>query len=85
MGLYPVEHPQSRIDTGLRGFPIATDDAKLRVAAAQEETSATLRTLIPVVLVIVPHDRATATISVAVPSVSPFTPTSTVEAITISR
>jgi hypothetical protein len=83
--LYPVEHPQSGIDTGLRGLSIATDDAKLRVAAAQEETSATLRTLIPVVLVIVPHDRAAATIPVAVPSVAPLTPTSTVVAITISR
>jgi len=83
--LYPVEHPQSRIDTGLRGFPITTDDAKLRVAAAQEETSATLRTLVPVVIVIVLHDRAAAMIPVAVPSVSPLTPTSAIEAITISR
>jgi hypothetical protein len=83
--LYPVEHPQSGIDTGLRGLSIATDDAKLRVAAAQEETSATLRTLIPIVIVIFPHDRAAATIPVAVPSVAPLTPTSTVVAITISR
>jgi hypothetical protein len=84
--LYPVEHPQSRIDTGLRGLPITTDDAKLRVAAAQEETSATLRTLTPVVvIVIVPHDRAAAAIPVAIPSVAALTPTSMIEVITIPR
>ena len=34
----PVEHPQSRIDAGLRGLLVATDGPELRVAIADEET-----------------------------------------------
>jgi len=35
--LYAVEHPESRIDAGLRRIPVAADDTKLRISAPDEE------------------------------------------------
>jgi hypothetical protein len=82
--LHPIEHAQSCIDTGLGRFPITADNAKLRVAAAQEEASAALGTIILIVIVM-PHHRTATAIPVAIPTVAALTPSSTVEIITISR
>lgn len=66
--LYPIKHAQSRINAGLSGFPVATDNAKLSIAVAHEEMS------VPAALVIVSiaHSTPTSIAPIIVPIPMPL-------------
>ena len=87
LGLHTLEQAQGRVDAGLGRFPIAADDPKLRVAAAQEEAGPALGTVVLIVAAMPHHWTAAAiavTIHVSAPSVSALTPAA-IEVITIPR
>jgi hypothetical protein len=74
----------------LRGLSVAAGYAKLRIAAAQEETGTASGAVASIVIIIVithrrPMPSIPVAISVTIPFVAAFTPTSAVKVITISR
>jgi hypothetical protein len=70
----------------LRGLSVAAGYAKLRIAAAQEETgTASGAVALIVIIIVITHRRPMPSIPVAIPFVAAFTPTSAVKVITISR
>jgi hypothetical protein len=90
LSLHPIEHAQGRIDAGLRGLSVAAGYAKLRIAAAQEETGTASGAVASIVIIIVithrrPMPSIPVAISVTIPFVAAFTPASAIEVITISR
>jgi hypothetical protein len=74
----------------LRGLSVAAGYAKLRIAAAQEETGTASGAVASIVIIIVithrrPMPSIPVAISVTIPFVAAFTPASAIEVITISR
>lgn len=84
LGLHPVEHAKSGIDTGLRRFPVAADNAQLSVAAAEEKARSPLPP-IRIVSVFAHYHRTPPPIPVAIPAFAIFTPAAAIEVITIPR
>jgi hypothetical protein len=64
--LHTIKHSQGSIDARLRRFPIATRDAKLRIATAHKEPSVSAR---PILLIVVAHGMPAPVISIAIPPV----------------
>ena len=85
--MHPVEHPQGRIDAGLRRLPVAADDAKLRIPAAHEEMSVAAGTIVIVVMHGAPATLTpvAAAIPVPVPAVAAVIPPPTAGIIVIPR
>jgi hypothetical protein len=69
--LHTVKHSQGSIDARLRGIPVATHDAKLRLATAHEEPRVAAR---PVIVVFMAHGAPASVIPGAIPPVVVIVP-----------
>jgi len=84
--LHPVEHAKGRVHASLGGFPFTADNTKLRVAAAHEEAGSAPRTVILLItIIVIAHAQIAPPVSVTIPAVAAFPPTSIAEIVTVSR
>ena len=84
--LHPVEHAKGRVHASLGGFPLTADDTKLSISTAHEEAGSASRTIVLLIaIIVIAHAQIAPPVSVTIPAVAAFPPTSIAEIVTVSR